>query len=257
MLITGGTQGVGAATAKLAASAGAKVAVTARSEGPGHELIAEIQEEGGEAGFFKQDVTSEEDWRSVVRSVVDTFGGLHVLVNNAGAHIQKAFLDTSMDEFDRLLAINLRGVFVGIQHAVPVIRETVKDGTAGSIVNVSSTAALKPTAGESAYSATKAALQILSRSLAREFGELGYNIRVNTVNPGIIRTPMFERSVDQMLEDGRFNSREELESMLLADYPLQRFAMPEDVARTIVFLASEDANYITGATYPVDGGETA
>ncbi len=255
-LVTGGTMGVGLATAYKMAAVGARVAITARNEERGRAVVQEISAAGGEVTFFCHDVTEAESWSEVLGGVREIYGGLHVLVNNAGAHLAKPFMATSLEDFDQLFNINLRGVFVGTQLAVPLIRETLAEQEHGAVINVSSGAALKSAADESIYSATKGALQILSRALAREFGAKSYRIRVNTVNPGIIETPMFERSIDEAVKKGLFETADQARSTLVTEYPLGRFALPDDVARAITFLASDEASYVTGATLTVDGGET-
>jgi cyclopentanol dehydrogenase len=256
-LITGGTEGIGFASAKLALQQGARVAITGRNAEKGAAAIQSLGQHAEQVRFFVQDAADPASWLRVINQVEQSFVGLHVLVNNAGLHIARPFMDTSIEAFDAVFNLNVRGVFAGIQAAVPLIRKSLGKDEYGAIINVSSGAAFKPAANESAYSASKGALQILTKALAREFGECGYQIRVNSVNPAIVETPMLQRALSEVVERGAFASEEEVRTALLADYPLGRFATPDDVAKAIVFLASSDADYLTGTSIAVDGGETA
>lgn len=261
VLITGGTEGVGYATALLVLTRGAKVAITGRSADKGEAALTRLRaacaEGSTEVEFFPHDAASRESWDQVIAQVESAFGGLHVLVNNAGLHIAKPFLDTSADDVDAVFGVNVMGVIAGIQAAVPLMRKTIGDDGDGAIVNVSSNAAFKPAPNESIYSASKGALQLLTRSLANEFGAAGYRIRINAVNPSIIETPMLARGLAELVAEGVYPSEAAARADLLKDYPLGRFASPEDVAKAILFFASSEAEYLTGAMLAVDGGDTA
>jgi 3alpha(or 20beta)-hydroxysteroid dehydrogenase len=254
-LITGGSRGIGFAAAKAMTDAGATVIITGRSEEKGSAAENEISDGGGHISFFCHDACSPDDWSRLMDYVTSTYGGLHILVNNAGSFLYKAFIECSLDDFDQLFNLNVRGVFMGMQYAVPIMRETVKTGDAGSIINISSNASVRPFSHQSIYNSTKGAVDLLSRGLAREFGELGYNIRVNTVNPGIVYTDMAEKQYDKWIKEGLFKDRTEMEKNLIAEYPLGRLANPEEVARLILFLASDDAAFITGTASLIDGGK--
>ncbi len=256
-LITGGTKGVGAATARLMAKEGARVVVTARSEGPGREMEAELCRSGADALFVPHDVSDQASWQNVINAVEKRFGALDILVNNAGVYVSKPFEETTLSDLDLILNINLRGVFLGMQLALPLMKKTADEGQAGAIINVSSTAAMAAPLHDSIYSASKGAVQLLTRSIAKEFARGGYNIRVNTVNPGIIETDMTERAMEKMVATGVFENREAAVKALLEPYPMGRFAMPEEVASMILFLASDESRYLTGGAFLVDGGETA
>jgi len=256
-LITGGTEGVGYATAKLALTRGASVVITGRNSDKGTAATKQLSKTAGSVAFVSHDASDAVSWHEVIEQVAEHFGGLHVLVNNAGMHIAKPFMETTLDEFDALFNLNIRGVFAATQAAVPLINKTLGEGEYGAIINVSSGAAFKPACDESVYSASKGALQILTRALAREFGSAGLRIRVNSVNPGIVETPMLARGLKELVETGVFESETDAREALRSDYPLGRFAMPEDVAQSILFLASDEADYLTGVALPVDGGETA
>lgn len=229
-LITGGAAGQGADEADLFISAGAKVVITDINE----DLGAETAEQLGDAcHFVKQDVASEEDWARVMSDVDERHGRLDVLVNNAGVFRVLTLEETPLQVWNQSLAINQTGVFLGMQNAVPLM----KKAGAGSIINISSVAGLWG-AKAHAYCATKWALRGMTKSAAKELGV--YGIRVNSVHPGFIDTPML---------DGHGVSRAQLSSQV----PLGRLADVREVAKTVLFLASDDSAYCTGHEYVVDG----
>ena len=235
-LITGGSRGQGAAEAKLFASRGAKVIIADVLDAEGGKLAAEIGK--GSAEYLHLDVTNEADWQSAVRFAKDKFGGLHVLVNNAGVALRgKNIGATTREDWDRVLSINLTGPFLGTRAAAPLIR----DSGGGAIVNIGSTAGINGHFA-AAYSAAKWGLRGLTKCAAMEYAD--WNIRVNAVHPGIVKTPMVEGS-DAFVE-------------AMTDVTaLARPATAEDVAQCVAFLASDEAKYLTGIDLPVDGGFTA
>ena len=249
-LVTGGSAGIGMATAARLLAAGATVVITGRNVERGRKAEAQLAG-NGLALFVPHDVTSPKSWREVVGTVEERLGGIHCLVNSAGAFAQKRFVDTSLEDWDRLFAVNARGVYLGIQAVLPAMRRTVGDGQTGSIVNVSSDAAIQAFSGQAIYNATKAAVDVLTRGLAREFGELGYNIRVNGVNPYLTQTEMVEGLFDEWLQAGRYMNRDELIAGVAA--PVGRIAQPADVAEVIAFLASDAAAFVNGVNLLVDG----
>ena len=257
-LITGGTKGIGAATAELMCEAGAKVVVTARGEKAGRTFEEQMRDKGHDLTFVAHDVSSLENWQQIIDGIADLHAGLHVLVNNAAIGVHKLFVDYKMDEYEQMFDINVKGVFAGIQAALPLLRKSVTAESPGSIINVSTASVTNATAFETCYNASKGAVQCLSHGLAREFGEQGYNIRVNTVNPGFVWTDMARHAMQEHVDSGEYESLEAAkQSYIDRFYPIGRFALPQDVARLMVFLASDDASYITGGKYAVDGGETA
>jgi NAD(P)-dependent dehydrogenase (short-subunit alcohol dehydrogenase family) len=255
-IITGGSRGIGAATARRFAAEGAAVIITARSSGPGLALVEELAADGGTALFIPQDVTFPDDWSRVISSVEDEFGALHVLVNNAGIHLGKPFLDYTLEDFDRIVAMNLRSVFIGMQKALPLMIQTAGKGTFGSIINVSSTAATSVFPGENLYEMTKGGLHMLTKSTAKDFGFDGIPVRVNTVNPAIVETEMTQEYIVAAVASGDYADEASVRAELLKPYPFGRFALPEDVANTILFLASDEAAYVTGGAFFVDGAES-
>jgi NAD(P)-dependent dehydrogenase (short-subunit alcohol dehydrogenase family) len=237
VLITGGSRGQGAAEARMFAAAGARVVVADVLDAEGGALVQVIRAAGGTAEYRHLDVTSEPDWRDAVAFAKSTFGGLHVLVNNAGVSLRGVDLaNTSRADWDRVLAVNLTGPFLGIKAASPVIR----DSGGGSIVNIGSTAGINGHFA-AAYSASKWGLRGLTKAAAMEYAD--WNIRVNAVHPSIVRTPMVA---------GADNFVEAMEHVTA----FGRSASLEDVAHAVMFLAGDEAAYLTGIDLPVDGGFT-
>ncbi len=241
-LISGGARGMGAVEAKLFVQEGAKVVFGDVREEEGQKLEAEIAESGGEAVFTKLDVTSADDWQSAVDLAVSRFGKLDILVNNAGIFDNATVENTTVEAWDRVLDINAKGVFLGSKSAIGAMKEA----GGGSIVNISSTAGLTGSAVSSAYNASKGAVRLLTKATAVQFGS--EKIRANSVHPGPIETDMVKQVFldDESLRDER-----------IAAIPQGRFGIPEEVANCVLFLASDEASYMTGSELVVDGGWTA
>ncbi|RAV22509.1 SDR family NAD(P)-dependent oxidoreductase [Paenibacillus contaminans] len=238
-IITGAALGMGAAEAKLFAGEGAKVIATDIQEGPLRQVIEEINAAGGEAVGLKHNVASEEEWKHVVQEAVDRFGKVDILVNNAGISSTKTIADIEIAEWNRVMDINLTGCVLGMKYCIP---EMQKAG-AGSVINISSIGGIVGMAGSSPYTAAKGALRALSKSAAVEYAK--QQIRVNSVHPGIIVTPMTEPSMkDAMPYYQTFTQ-------------LPYFGQPEDVAYGVLFLASDESRFMTGAELVIDGGWTA
>jgi 3alpha(or 20beta)-hydroxysteroid dehydrogenase len=235
-LITGGARGQGAAEAGLFVSEGAKVVITDVLDDDGAKTAAAL---GANCLFLHQDVTSEPEWAAVVASVVERFGRLDVLVNNAGIFPAGSVLTTTLAEYERVVAINQTGVFLGMQSAARVMVEQ----RSGSIVNISSIAGMHGSAGFIGYGATKWAVRGMTKSAARELAPFG--VRVNSVHPGIIDTPML-RTFDAFGEQMKEN--------LNARIPLGRRAEAVEVGQLVLFLATDESAYSTGSEFIVDGG---
>ena len=241
-LISGGARGQGAAEAKLFAQEGAKVVFGDILDDQGKQVEAEINEAGGEALYVHLDVTQEADWESAVETAVSRYGKLDILVNNAGITIRKNVEDTTEEEWDRIMAINAKGVFLGIKQAIPAMRHN----GGGSIINISSTAGLvgSPYSGAS-YAATKGAVRPLTKATAIQYAKEG--IRCNSVHPGTIETPM----TADMLADQQYR-QDRMERT-----PLGRLGTAQDVAYGVLYLASDESSFVTGSELVIDGGRTA
>ena len=240
-LISGGARGMGAAEARLFASEGAKVVLGDVLEAEGQQVEAEIAEAGGEAVFVTLDVTSEADWQRAVDTALERFGGLHILVNNAGIWDGGNVEAQTVEGWDRTMDINAKGVFLGTKAAIPAMRES----GSGSIVNISSTAGITGSAGSTAYNASKGAVRILTKSTAVQYAAEG--IRCNSVHPGPIDTQMIREAFP---DDDVRNAR-------ISVLPMGRMGEMDDVAKGVLFLASDEASYMTGSELVIDGGATA
>ncbi len=241
-LVTGGALGMGKAHSQLLAKEGAKVVVTDVKEKEGKAVVEGIKQAGGEATFLKHDVSKESEWKAVVDKAIGEFGKVDVLVNNAGILVLKNCKDTSVDEFDRVMNINVKGVFLGCKHILPAMQKA----GGGSIVNISSIYGLigAPGGVALAYQASKGAVRILTKSVAAEYA--AYDIRANSIHPGLIATPMTSDITESA----------ELNEMVLGPTILGRAGKPEEVANAILFLASDESSYVNGAEIVVDGGYT-
>ncbi len=248
-LVTGGASGIGAETARILAGHGAAVAVADLDEKGGQEVAAEIQSMGGQACFSALDVTSEEDWTAAVASTVEHFGGLHIVVNGAGIEIMAKIADTSLADFHRVMAVNVDGVFLGIKQAMPAMRES----GGGSIINISSIAGIRGYSRQIAYVASKGAVRLMTKAAAAEAAYYGYNVRVNSVHPGAIDTPMVHGMMAHHDAEGQAAAMEKMRQM----HPIGRMGQPIDIANAILFLASDASSFMTGSEVVVDGGITA
>ncbi len=242
-LITGGRTGLGKAFALAFAEAGADVAICSRTDKDG-ELTAvaeEIKQLGRHSLAIKADVSRKVDVDNMVGKVMDEFGDIDILINNAGINIFKAFLDTDEDTWDQVIDIDLKGCFLCSQAAARIMVERKK----GNIINISSMAGLKARSPRAAYCVAKAGVIMLTRVLALELGS--YNIRVNAIAPGAVRTPFSEP----------FFSNPEAVKEALANTPLRRLGETSDIIGAALFLASDAASWITGHTIAIDGGYLA
>ena len=240
-LISGGARGMGAVEAKMFVQEGAKVVIGDVLDEDGKQTEAEINEAGGECVFVHLDVTDETAWQDAVAAAVDRFGKLDILVNNAGIARINNVEDTTSDEWDLVMDINAKGVFLGTKAAIPEIRKA----GGGSIVNISSIAGL--TGGRtSSYAASKGAVRLLTKSSAIQYA--GEGIRCNSVHPGVIETPM---TTPIML------NTQESRDLNVSRHPLGRVGQPEDIAYGVLFLASDESSFMTGSELVIDGGLTA
>jgi NAD(P)-dependent dehydrogenase (short-subunit alcohol dehydrogenase family) len=241
-LISGGARGQGETEARLFVREGAKVVFGDLLDAEGQKVEAEIRAGGGDASYVHLDVTSERDWRAAVEAAVRQYGKLNVLVNNAGIIIRKSIEETSVEEWDRTQAINVRGVFLGTKFAIPAMREA----GGGSIVNISSIAGLVgSTYGAASYIASKGAVRLFTKATAIQHAK--DHIRCNSIHPGPIETLM----IQETLEDHAFLQER------LRRIPLGRIGRAEDVAYGVLYLASDESSYVTGSELVIDGGATA
>ena len=242
-LVTGAGAGIGRATCELLALAGAKVVVTDINLIAAEETVKSITSAGGEALAIQHDVASEDDWERAINKTLESYSKLDVLVNNAGICVAPGVIDTSLADWRREQSVILEGTFLGVRSAMRVMKDNV---TTGSIINISSIAALNGENHSASYAACKAGVKILSKCAAVDCGKAGYNIRVNTLFPGTINTPMSEQ----------FEGTPGWE-LLKKVMPLGRLGEPIEIARGVLFLASDDSSFMTGSDLVIDGGITA
>ena len=243
-LITGSGSGMGRAAAELFASEGARIVVTDVDEAGGNDTVATVRRAGGDATFVRANVAEWDDCRAMVATAVDTYGGLHILYNNAGIFPADdgGLLDTPQETWRRVMAINLEGVWLGCKAGVPALLAS----GGGAIVNVASFVALMGAAtAQIAYTASKGGVLAMTREIAVEYARRG--IRANALCPGPIQTPLLE----ELLSDPERRARR------MVHIPMGRLGRAEELAKAALFLASDDASFMTGAALVVDGGITA
>ncbi len=247
-LVTGGASGIVRASALLLAREGAAVVVTDIQDDAGKDVVAVIQKAGGDAIYLRHDVADEDAWIGVVAETKKRFGKLHVLVNNAGIAIASSVLTMSLADWRRQQAINLDGVFLGVKHSLPLMRES----GGGSIINISSLAGLKGAATLAGYCATKGGVRLFSKAVAMECGAARDNVRVNSVHPGIIETPIWLGIVPGADQPGA--NAPNLDAISETVVPIGSKGLPEDIAAGVLYLASDDSRYVTGTELVIDGG---
>ena len=248
-LITGGARGIGGEAARQLVQAGAKVAITDVLVPDGEALTSEL---GNGSIFLQHDVTDEAAWKHVVGKTVSQFGGLDILVNNAGVWERSVIEEASVEQFDRLCAVNLKGVFLGTKHGISAMKNRPMDADSASIINLSSTAGLVGSSTSAIYSMTKGGVRLFTKSTAIEVRARGYNIRCNSVHPGATESAM----QNDILATSNMTAAE-IETHKTTRTPMGRFGQPLDIAQAILFLASNDSSWMTGSEMVVDGGFTA
>jgi cyclopentanol dehydrogenase len=240
-LVTGGAAGMGREHVLLLAEEGGRIVLTDLNEEAGQATAADVKAMGGEAIFIKHDVASENDWKMVIKTAVDSFGKIDVLVNNAGVFVVKTIQETTAVDWDFVNNVNTKGLFFGVKHVLAAMEKA----GGGSIINISSIYGIAGAANASAYQASKGAVRIFSKSAAVEYAP--YNIRVNSVHPGVIATAMTaEIMADKAATDA-----------LLGGAIIRRPAEPKEVSWGVLFLASDESSYMTGSELVIDGGYTA
>jgi 3-oxoacyl-[acyl-carrier protein] reductase len=239
-IVTGGSQGIGAAIAQELAREGANVCLTFRKhEEEAQKIAAEIRDLGCKAVAFRCDIASFEEAAAAVRAAIEAFGSLQILVNNAGMNWDGVSWKMSEEQWDRVIEVNLKGYFNFIRHTAPLFKEQKY----GKIINITSINGLRGKFGQMNYSASKAGIIGLTKALAKELGAFGVN--VNAVAPGLIETAMLRES----------EAREKIIDLAMAEIVLKRVGQPEDLAHVVSFLASDKARHITGEVIKVDGGQ--
>ena len=244
-LITGGASGIGRATAVLFAQEGAAVAIADIDAEKGQSTVAEIESAGGKAIFIPCNVTSANECQAAVQKTVATFGGLHILFNNAGIVRRANVINTTEDEWDKVMAVNVKSIFLMSKFSIPHME---KAGS-GSIINTSSGWGLKGGVDAVSYCASKGAVTNMTRAMALDHGK--HNIRVNAICPGDTDTPMLREEARQLGQSEEYFMAE------AANRPLHRYAQPIEIAQAVLYLASDAASYITGTALVIDGGGLA
>jgi NAD(P)-dependent dehydrogenase (short-subunit alcohol dehydrogenase family) len=244
-LVTGGASGIGRGCAERLAAEGATVVVTDLQDLKGQEVVGAIEKAGGKAQYLHHDVTDEDAWASVIAQVKADHGRLDILVNNAGIGLAASVLDMPLADWKRQIAVNLDGVFLGTKHAIPLMRQ----GGGGSIVNMSSVAGLKGSPSLAGYCATKGGVRLFTKAVAMECAGAKDGVRVNSVHPGIIETPIW---LTVMPTGG--NEPPDLDAISTMAVPLGVKGVPEDIANGVLWLASDESRYVTGAELVIDGG---
>lgn len=243
-IVTGGSKGIGWGITKVFAQQGAKIVVVAKNVQAGEQTVAEIHSQGGDAIFVSCDVSQEEQVKEMVQTTIDTYGKIDILVNNAGVGIYKSVLETSIEEWDLCLNVDLKGAFLCSKYTIPHMQSLGK----GAIINVSSVHSMATVSGVAPYAAAKGGMTALTRNMAIDYGP---DIRVNTISPGWVLTPLtkglFESYPDPAAQKDLVEKRQ----------VMKRLGTPEDIGYSAAFLVSDEASFITGTELFVDGGLTA
>jgi 3(or 17)beta-hydroxysteroid dehydrogenase len=245
-LVTGAALGLGRAAALMLAREGANLVATDLKKAEGRQLVHEIESFGGKATFVRHDVASEADWKAAIDTAHRVYGGLDILVNNAGVALSASVEDTTLEQWRWLMSINLDGVFLGTQLAIAAMKDK-----GGSIINLSSIEGLVGDPNLAAYNASKGAVRLLTKSAALHCAKAGYRIRVNSVHPGYIWTPMVEAYLADQPDPAA--AKVAIEAL----HPVGHLGEPEDIAYGVLYLASDESKFVTGAELVIDGGYTA
>jgi len=248
-LVTGAAGGIGRAVCASLADAGATVLAT---DLPAQAVVP------GAVTYYRHDVTSVSDWTRVAAEIQARYGRLDVLVNAAAICQVQSIEETTLEGWRRLQAVNVESILIGTQALLPLLKESGKRRKGGaSVVNFSSVGGQRGAAFTSAYCTSKGAVKLFSKSAAIEFGALKYNIRVNSVHPGGINTPMLDQIIDRYVQLGAAPSRSAAEAGVVAAHPIGRLGAPEEIGGGVVYLCSTEASFVTGSEFVIDGGFTA
>ncbi|MHA6784372.1 SDR family NAD(P)-dependent oxidoreductase [Pseudonocardia saturnea] len=249
-LVTGGARGLGAGMAQALSDAGGSVMIADVLKDVGEQTAAGIER----AGFVQLDVTSDAEWEAAVAHTVAELGGLDVVVNNAGIEVTQLIVDTEPDDIRKMLEVNILGTMLGLKHGMRAMRPGGAAGNGGSIINISSVAATIAFPAIAGYSATKSAVDRLTRVAAMEAGKLGYGVRVNCVYPGLVATDMGVKLAVETSGLGLFESPDAAVGAVIELTPSGRLGEVSDIADAVVFLASDASRFVNGVGLPVDGG---
>ncbi|MFV0369857.1 MAG: glucose 1-dehydrogenase [Hyphomicrobiaceae bacterium] len=247
-IVTGAAKGIGREAAIVLAREGAAVVVADIDEAGARSVTEEITQAGGRAVAIRQDAASEADWEAAIKLAVDTYGGLNIVVNNAGVALAGTVEDTSLKDWRALMAVNLDGVFLGTRYGIQAMKASKGKG---SIINLSSIEGLIGDPTLAAYNASKGGVRIFTKSSALHCAQEGYDIRVNSVHPGYIWTPMVEGFL------GTFDDAAAAREATAKKHPVGHLGEPADIAYGILYLASDESKFMTGAELVIDGGYTA
>jgi NAD(P)-dependent dehydrogenase (short-subunit alcohol dehydrogenase family) len=250
--VTGAAQGIGAGIARAMAAQGAQLILSDLNEAGVAALAAELG-----ARAIGHDVASEVEWNRAAELVEGAFGHLDVLVNNAGIEVVKPASETSLDDWRRVMSVNLDGVFVGCRTMQPLLNLAGARGASASVINISSIAGLVGYPNQAAYNTSKAGVRHLTKSLAIEWAHHGHPIRVNSIHPGCIRTPMLELAVKGWIAEGSIPADADPWEAIAALCPMRRVGRVEDIAHGAVYLASDESAFVTGLELVIDGGWVA
>ncbi|BAT60305.1 3-alpha-(or 20-beta)-hydroxysteroid dehydrogenase [Variibacter gotjawalensis] len=253
-LVTGSARGIGKGIAEALAATGAAVLISDVLEDAGEATAAALRDGGADAYFVKLDVTQDADWQRAAAATVERFGGFDILINNAGIEVTSLVADIDAADALRMCNVNIVGTALGMKHAFRAMRPGGAAGKGGAIVNIASVAATIAFPAIAVYSATKSAVDRMTRIAAMEAGKLGYGIRVNAIYPGLIPTDMGLQLASDIVAVGLAADVNAAVADVVGQTPLGRLAEVSDIAKAAAFLCSADAAFITGAGLPVDGG---
>jgi NAD(P)-dependent dehydrogenase (short-subunit alcohol dehydrogenase family) len=257
-IVTGGARGLGAASSKRLAEGGAQVVLTDLREELGEKTAEEINQAGGSAIFLTQDTASEEQWIEVVAKTKEHFGGVDILLNNAGIGTGGRIDKMELKDWQYMMGINMEGVFLGMKHCIPPMRERAEKWPGGgSIINISSIMGFIGAPGSTAYCASKGGVRLATKAAALECARLGFNIRVNSIHPGYMETEGLQSALRAIAKGSGDDAKEAARQDMLKATPIGRLGKPEDIANGVLFLASDDASFITGTELVIDGGALA